>query len=61
MKYYKLVEGHEGKYGYFQKDTIYPENARTDDGFPLLACLTNEPDDWEEVFVFKFGKGYIYE
>ena len=61
MKYYKLVDGCEGKYGYFQKDTIYREDARTEDGFPLLVCLRDNPNDWEEVFNFKFGKGYIYE
>jgi len=61
MKYYKLNEGCEGKYGYFQKDMIYPEWACTEDGFPLLTCLRDNPGDWSEVFLFKFGKGYIYE
>ena len=61
MKYYKLIDGREGRYAYFQKDTIYPEDARTDDGYPLLNCIRDNPDDWDEIFKFKFGRGYIYE
>lgn len=61
MKYYRLIESRAGKYGYFQKDIIYPEDARTEDGFPLQVCLRDNPDDWEEVCIFKFGKEYIYE
>jgi hypothetical protein len=61
MKYYKLNEGCAVKYGYFQKDRIYREDARTDEGYPLLNCIRDHPGDWIEIFAFKFGKGYLYK
>lgn len=55
MKYYRLVKNFDN-YGYFKKDIIYPGDVRTNVGVSLLSCLISCPDDWEEVFSFKFGR-----
>jgi len=60
MRYYRLVKNSHN-YGYFQKDKIYPENIMTDGGYPLSNCINDNPDDWEEVSKFLFGRGYLYD
>jgi len=56
MKYYMLKEGMTGYGNMYEYNTPYRE-----DYTGVQYWKDRYPNDWEEVFNFKFGKGYIYE